>query len=303
MKAGSMGVLGFFFLCQMHVVSSLHTGAKPVTNKTVTDQGECPFDQKCGENCLGTKYGGRPLTMETLEYIQSLEPTRTTVWSFGVGGDASFEIALACKYKFHVHLFDPSPAVPKHMDAVKTLIGRKNLSAWDGKMPEHSKCPSCKTYWADVANSNADAKQLDYHPIAISNNEGNLTFYGAEHMDDTSSWSLDKSLRPEGVRTVKVPAKTLRTLMHDLHTTKIDILKIDVEGLETLVLEQVLKLPDKAMPKLIFADMDCGGNHDKCANQEEKDKNEQVILDLEERGYKLIKQGKHSPDVSFYKPA
>merc|ERR1719221_98429 len=100
-------------------------------------------------------------------------------------------------------------------------------------------------------------------------------------MDDTSSWSLDKSLRPEGVPTVTVPAKTLHSLMVDLHTAKIDVLKIDVEGLETMVLEQVLKLSDVAIPKLIFADMDCGGNHAKCANQAEKDKNEKVIADLE----------------------
>lgn len=285
-------VLGFLALCQLQIVTSLHIEEK-----------KCPFEGMCGTDCLGTDYGGRYLFKEVMPYLKSL--VLPTVWSFGVGGDVSFEVGFACKYGFKIDLFDPSPSCPKHMEAIRKLVGTKDKYMGNGTLPAHSKCKTCKTYWDDVAYTPVGANQLLYHEFAIADKDGNLTFYGNHNIarNATGSWTLDPGMRPSGVTTVKVPAMRLSSLMRTLHTKKIDVLKLDVEGIEISVFEQLLALQDNALPGLIYADMDsmgkatCAGTEAQCGRRQSEAKD--MLARMQRRGYKLHRF--HPPDMAFYR--
>lgn len=268
-----------------------------------TDGRACAFDQMCGDNCIGTDYGGKAYPAEAKNYVESLDPRKAKIWSFGMGGDISFEIGLSCKYQFTIHMFDPSPSVPNHMQAVHKLVGTMNASVWDGPLPDHAKCNKCKNYWNDVARSDVTADKLLFHPMGLADADGNLTFYGYKGMQKSGSYSLDPGMRDRtDVPKIVVPVKSFQTLSHEFGFEALDILKIDVEGLETKMIDQLFKMPKEFLPRLIFVDFDslgeCKGTHQNCA--EIKKKGQATIAKLQAEGYHATKQG--PIDYTFFKP-
>ena len=59
-------------------------------------------DLDCAKERIGSEYGGWDVNTETID-------KHSTVYSFGVGEDASFDIALIEKFGLTVHAFDPTP--------------------------------------------------------------------------------------------------------------------------------------------------------------------------------------------------
>lgn len=257
-------------------------------------EGRCMFDGLCGSDCLGTTYGGRHMPPKAREYIESLDPQRAAVWSFGAGGDVSWDVTMACKYKLTVTMFDPTPSVPEHIEAVHNLVGTGDSSKYNGKFPGHATCKDCRTYWSDIAQSTASGDLLPFYPYALSHLNGNVTYYGPTVKDESASWSLDGRMRPYEAKKMVVPGRTLPKLMEELHTPAIDILKLSLEGGESWAIQQVLKLPADRRPKLIFADFlsighdTCKGNSEACATKHAEGL--EAISRLLAAGYTMVKR-------------
>jgi len=125
---------------------------------------------------------------------------QSIVYSGGVGKDISFEHGLVRDFKCHVHLYDPSPT------GVATMELREN------KIPE-----------------------FHFHPVAMSDHCGTLHFARPIH-EEEGSWYESSNAGS----TIEVPCADLTTLMKENGHTRIDLLKLDIEGAEYPVVDEIL---------------------------------------------------------------
>ena len=132
------------------------------------------------------------------------------VFCFGLGEDVSFELALMKRFDCRVFGFDPTPRSVKYL-----------------------------------ANEVHD-ERLKTFALAISDYDGTAKFLlPPETAADQVSASgvanyQDKACTDVSAQTFEVPCVTLHKAMQLCQQTKIDILKMDIEGSEYAVLEQAI---------------------------------------------------------------
>ncbi len=134
--------------------------------------------------------------------VQGTIGPSSIVYSVGIGEDASFDIALIKRFGVRVHAFDPTPQSIEWVE-------RQNF-------------PS----------------EFVMHPYGLAHFDGTVTFNPPENPRHVSHTMLD---RPTTVdRAITVPVKRLATIMAELGHDRIDLLKIDIEGAEYRVVEDIL---------------------------------------------------------------
>jgi FkbM family methyltransferase len=125
------------------------------------------------------------------------------VYSLGIGQDISFDLALIRQYGVTVNAFDPTPRV-------KTWIMSQNI-------PE----------------------QFRFHDVGIAGFDGEATFY-LPPCQDFISHSMIRAKQYSG-ESIRVAMNRLVTTTRRLGHTRIDILKMDIEGEEYAVLEDLVR--------------------------------------------------------------
>ena len=131
----------------------------------------------------------------------------SVVYSCGVGDEVDFDLAIINGYGAQVHAFDPTPSSLE-------MVEQRDLP-----------------------------RQFRFHPWAVSGEDGTLTLYRRVRRDGSASsvmytMSPDDAVDEEGIDT---PAYTLRSIMDHLGHSQIDLLKLDIEGAEYAVLENLLQ--------------------------------------------------------------
>jgi FkbM family methyltransferase len=125
------------------------------------------------------------------------------VYSMGVGKDISFDVSLIQSYGLRVHAFDPTP----------------RSIAWI----QQQRVPS----------------SFVFHAYGIAEVDGTATFYpppNPNHVSHTmAAWSMGSE------RTLTVPVRRLATIMRELGHRGIDVLKLDIEGAEYAVLDDLIR--------------------------------------------------------------
>ncbi len=134
-----------------------------------------------------------------IDYINS----NSIVYSFGIGEDLSFEMSLIKKYNLVVHAFDPTP---KSINWVNKQVLPKNLII---------------------------------HEYGLGALDGEMIFYPPENPDHVSYSTLRKSYQKIERQVIKLPVKTLGTIMTQLDHKQVDILKMDIEGTEYDVIDYI----------------------------------------------------------------
>jgi FkbM family methyltransferase len=127
------------------------------------------------------------------------------VYSFGVGDDVTWDSGIIERFGCDIYAFDMTPATIE-------WIQKKN-------MPD----------------------QFHFHPYGLSNFDGNATFY----LRKKPAWELEQAsmhIYPKAKPT-NLPVKRLSTIMSELGHTRIDVLKIDIEGEEYNVLSDIGGIP------------------------------------------------------------
>lgn len=147
----------------------------------------------------GSAYGGWAVHPQTLN-------ARSIVYSFGVGEDISFDLAMIRQHNCPIFAFDPTP---------RSIAWVKNQS-----LPP----------------------QFHLLEYGIAAYDGAAQFFPPENPAHISHTMLQK----EGAA-ISVPVKRLQTIMRELGHTHIDLLKMDIEGAEYAVLEDIAKLPIKQL--------------------------------------------------------
>jgi FkbM family methyltransferase len=154
-------------------------------------------DVQCSKETLGNpRYGAWTIQPELIR-------AESIVYSFGIGEDLSFDLALIEKFGLTVHGFDPTP---KSIDWVRSQ---------------------------DLPNL------FVLHPYGLADFDGTVSFNPPENPDHVSHTLLD---RPETAsHSVEVPVKRLQTIMEEMGHRHIDIFKMDIEGAEYQAIDDLLR--------------------------------------------------------------
>lgn len=126
----------------------------------------------------------------------------STVYSFGVGEDISFDLALIERFGLRVHAFDPTP----------------RSGAWL-RMQE-------------------TPEEFIFHEYGIGSYDGSVMFHPPENPNFVS-YSVVARGAPSGPA-IKAPVYRLSTIMNLLGHANIDLLKMDVEGAEYEVIKDLI---------------------------------------------------------------
>ena len=144
---------------------------------------------------LGTDYGGWPVVRGWLS-------PSSVVYSFGIGTDISFDLAVIERYRCRVAGFDPTPRS-------LTWLGQQSLP--------------------DL---------FHFYPQGLSDRATTLTF-SAPPRDDFVSYTVAQGAS-RGGETISLPVYPLDHFMETIGDAKIDLLKMDIEGSEYDVIDDLV---------------------------------------------------------------
>tara|TARA_Y100000816_G_C25977521_1_gene510313 strand:+ start:247 stop:933 length:687 start_codon:yes stop_codon:yes gene_type:complete len=184
---------------------------------------------------LGTNYGGWyvPKNMELNE--------NSIIYSGGVGEDISFDIKIQEKYKCNIFLIDPTEKALIHFNEVKEYY--KNGKLFLGNIQ--------KDYIQSIQNNKPDFSKFYYFNIGLWNCHDKLKFYKQNNKNYVSQSLIENMFSKEYD---EVNVTTIKALMEEKKHKTIDLLKLDIEGAEIEVIEQMLD--DKIFPKYILIEFD-----------------------------------------------
>ena len=127
----------------------------------------------------------------------------SVVYSFGIGEDASFDLEVIAHYGVEVHAFDPTP---------KSIRWVKNQT-WPA--------------------------QFHFYPLGIGASDRMATFYPPENPDHVSHTILPRNAALG--QAIQVQLLRLKTIADMLDHDEITILKMDIEGAEYEVIDDLIK--------------------------------------------------------------
>jgi len=190
---------------------------------------------RCKCDWIGSKYGG-------FYVVKNLLTKDSIVYSFGVGEDISFDLALIEQYGLNIYAFDPTPLAIE-------FVKKKNLPA-----------------------------QFHFESIGISNKDETAKFYLSTDERDISGSIIDKN---DNAEFIQVEMEKVSTIMEKQNHTQVDLLKMDIEGSEYTVLENMLE--EKIFPKQILVEF-----HHRF-HQIGLNQTKNIIPKLNNAGYKIVK--------------
>lgn len=158
----------------------------------------------------GTAYGGWAIL------AGSLRPA-STVYSFGVGEDASFDLSLIGRYGCRVHAFDPTP----------------KPAGW-------------------VARNIRDERFV-FEKSALADHDGILRLYLPRNPEHVSA-SLVVGSRTTAEDYFDAPCFRLESICGRLGHTRLDVLKMDIEGAEYSVLRDMFSSSHAVRPRQLLVE-------------------------------------------------
>lgn len=136
-------------------------------------------------------------------YLSQFLNDESIVYSFGIGEDISFDLDLIKNYKCNIHGFDPTPKSKKYISELN---------------------PSRFFTFHDFGISNKTEVVDFYLPIENNHVSGSLMKYSGVDLENP----------------IEVKMKKLVDIVNILDHKHIDILKMDIEGAEYDVIEDII---------------------------------------------------------------
>jgi FkbM family methyltransferase len=218
---------------------------------------------------LGTDYGGWyvPKNMKLNE--------KSIVYSGGVGEDMSFDLLLNDKYDCKMFLIDPTSRAVNHYNEVRRFYDDKTQFCFEGDIqPDYKDCIEILT---------PNFENIEYINEGLWNRKDILKFYKQKN-EKYVSQSLIENMFGEDYDTIQV--NSIKNIMEQRHHEQIDLLKLDIEGAEIEVINQMLD--DKVYPKYLLVEFDL-----LIKNKDPEQKTKKLIERLTvEENYKMLKNDK-----------
>lgn len=184
---------------------------------------------------LGTEYGGWYVPNDINLNENSI------IYSGGVGEDISFDLSISKKYNSNIFLIDPTEKSKKHYNEVINFY--KNKHSFTGNIQPD--------YYEKISNLQPNIEKIFYLDIGLWNKPDTLKFYKQDNENYVSQSLIDGMF---GVNYDIVNVDTIKNIMVKLNHHYIDLLKLDIEGAEIKVLEQMFN--DNIYPKYLCIEFD-----------------------------------------------
>ncbi len=177
----------------------------------------------------------------------------SVVYSFGIGYDISFDLEIINCFDLGVYAFDPTP---KSVEWVK----KQNLP-----------------------------KQFVLKEYGLAHFDGKAKFHPPENPEYISATLLERSQTED--EAYKVEVKTLKTIMTELGHEQINLLKMDVEGAEYDIIDNMIE--SKIRPAQLLVEF-----HHRFDNVG-INKTTDIVRKLREYGYLIFYISKTGEEISF----
>jgi FkbM family methyltransferase len=182
----------------------------------------------------------------------------SVVYSFGVGEDISFDLKLMEQYHLHIHAFDPSPRSVEWVQKLQPI------------------------------------EAFHFYPFGLASQDGSISFSEPAQPGIHSLKMTGESGKGDaGLKTHLLPVHRLSTVLRKLGHERIDLLKMDIEGAEYGVIEDIIDTGIPVSQLLIefhhrFDGVGIG-------------KTRQAISRLNRAGYKIFNVSASGEEISFIK--
>lgn len=165
---------------------------------------------------LGTEYGGYTLPTKLLN-------ENSVYYAVGAGEDISLDIEIANKYNPHVFIFDPTPRAKAHFDTLK-----ENTS-------KGIQTPLYKNYIYPTTSTTF--QKIHFEFLGLWNEKTTMKFFVPANETHVSHSLLNMQSTE---KYIEVQVDTLDNLMKERNHQTVDMLKIDIEGAEFAVIDDIL---------------------------------------------------------------
>ena len=212
---------------------------------------------------LGTEYGGWSIPINAHLNKNSI------VYSGGVGEDMSFDLKLENKYRSKIFLIDPTHRAIKHYIEVKNFYDSKINNFTGNIQPD---------YMYNIIDLNPDFNNYTYIDKGLYREKTKLKFY-----KQTNPGYVSQSLVANmfGNEYDEVEVDSIKNIMNEYNHTHIDLLKLDIEGSEIDVLNQMLD--DKIYPKYLCIEFDL-----LLKNKDPTQTTQKLVSRLQANNYKIL---------------
>jgi len=157
--------------------------------------------------CEQVKIARLPLAYDQGAWMIHPDPiTRDSIiYSFGVGSNIAWDLAMIERFGVTVHAFDPTP---RAREWLRTFV----------RPP-----------------------QFVFHEYGVGKFDGEIAFYPPRRRTSYNFSPIDRGYQRDADDVALGPVKRLSTIMRELRHDHIDILKMDIEGGEYEVIEDLLQ--------------------------------------------------------------
>ncbi|HMX40279.1 MAG TPA: FkbM family methyltransferase [Saprospiraceae bacterium] len=147
----------------------------------------------------------------------------SVVYSVGAGLDVHSDVDMARLLGCRVHIFDPTPRAAAHFRELREKTDRGE--------PMHAEAGPPYQATPQVLD------RLSYHEMALWDRDETVQFFVPENPEYVSH-SITNILA--ATKSIDVPARRLVTLMRELGHSRVDYLKLDIEGAEFRVVDDLV---------------------------------------------------------------
>ena len=182
---------------------------------------------------LGSEYGGWFLPVNHELGVNSI------CYLVGAGEDVSFDLAIASKFKSYIRIVDPTPKAVAHLTGLREAITTKT------EYPINNS----KTDFYVLAD--LDEEKIKFNAVGLSGKREVARFY-APKQESHASYSMLNIQQSE--KFIEVQCVTLKELMVENGDSNIDLLKLDIEGAEYGVLNNLLET--EIFPRILLVEFD-----------------------------------------------
>lgn len=182
---------------------------------------------------LGTAYGGWIIPADAGLNGDSV------CYLAGAGEDISFDCALAQRFHCTVRVIDPTPRAIEHFRLLKEAVGS-------------GQCFPINNSTTDFYNiTHLDLARISFLPIGLADRDVNLKFFLPKNPVHVSCSTLNLQKTEEFFT---AQCHCLATIMSQQGDSRIDLLKMDIEGAEYMVIRDIIA--SGLLPRLLLIEFD-----------------------------------------------
>jgi FkbM family methyltransferase len=182
---------------------------------------------------LGTAYGGWIIPADHGLTASSL------CYCAGAGEDISFECTLVERYRCRVRIIDPTPRAVQHFRNMEQAV----------RSGERFPVNNSQVDFYTIAAVHLD--RLRFLPVGLSDTDADLKFYLPRNPDHVSCSVVNLQKTD---RYFTAPCFRLSSIMNRQGDDSIDLLKIDIEGAEYGVIQDIAS--SGLLPRLLLVEFD-----------------------------------------------